>query len=79
MIMNEELRRNTIEQQKGISSKLLNWMVELNRMDQRLTKTFYSQFLRVENMSDYHEAIDVLEIEQQSLNSQLQPLIKFRN
>lgn len=77
--MNEELRRNTIEQQKGISSKLLNWMVELNRMDQRLTKTFYSQFLRVENMSDYHEAIDVLEIEQQSLNSQLQPLIKFRN
>lgn len=79
MIMNEELRKNTIQQQTVISSKLLNWMVELNRMDQRLTKTFHSEYLKVENMNDYHEAIDVLEIEKQSLLSQLEPLTKFKN
>lgn len=62
-LMNEELRKNTIEQQMGISSGLLNWMVELNRMGQRLTRAF-SEFLRVESISDYNEAIEILEAEQ---------------
>ena len=79
LMLNENLRRDIIECQRIISHKLLHWMIQLNRMDQRLTRTFCSPQLRIDNMDDYHAALEVLENERKYLVSQYDPLFKFRN